>query len=608
MRFGNLFSYSVAGLMLLATVCMCTPESLPVADVLDVQFNEDGTATNVAASGIEFMRRQVPAMDMPFESGGRMVAPFSNVWGSKAASTSYYYDYKGKPEVVEAISSGHSFEVLLRPHFDGPLLDWEIKILSSLSGGGTGIVVSGAAAGHGNEFAFIPFTESGEDRGYRWALSGVTPQSDVDYHVVGVWDKENSNARIYVNGELCGTADAPGELVMPSWDVFHQMTLGAGTHPHFHGGVDAFAGTISVARIYSRALSDDEVASLYHREKKFLRSYREPKFMRTTMFRGLAAKPGVTFPVYGTCFREGDRLEFVPVSGDGEPFMLDVTIEADRAVVTLPDALSDAEYEVFAWRGAYSQLIGRTCFTIVDRMPKPTCVIAHQGDFNRLEAGQNTASSFLYAVKAGYYGSETDAQITADGVVVINHDSMLKGVDINTSPYEKVKDLIVDDYHQERIATLKQLLDILVENPDSPTKLVLEVKRQARAPECVDSAVALVRRMGLQDRVDYISFDKPACREIAAQNVEGVSAYLDHDLDPYEVKELGMSCMDKAYPYMRDEWYDLSHELGLTVNIWTPDGADEMIGMINKGADFITTNSPVRLNMIRRHYVDNEGE
>ncbi|MBQ0144220.1 MAG: hypothetical protein KBS78_03455 [Bacteroidales bacterium] len=114
--------------------------------------------------------------------------------------------------------------------------------------------------------------------------------------------------------------------------------------------------------------------------------------------------------------------------------------------------------------------------------------------------------------------------------------------------------------------------------------------------------------MGLQDRVDYISFDKPACREIAALNVEGVSAYLDHDLNPYEVKELGMSCMDKAYPYMRDEWYDLSHELGLTVNIWTPDGADEMIGMVNKGADFITTNSPVRLNLIRRHYVDNEGK
>lgn len=608
MRFKNPFSYSVAGLMLLATVCMCTPESLPVADVLDVQFNEDGTATNVAPSGVAFMRRQVPTMDMPFRTGGRLVAPFSNAWGCKAPSTSYYYDYKGQPELVEAIAGGHSFEVLVRPHFDGQLPDVEVKILSSLSGGGCGIVVSGATADRGNEFAFIPFTESGDDKGYRWALSGVTPESDVDYHVVGVWDKENASARVYVNGRLCGTVDAPGDLVMPSWDVFHQMSLGAGTHPHFQGGVDAFAGTISVARIYGRALSDEEVSSLYRSEKKFLRHYKEPKFMGTTMFRGLAAKPGVTFPVYGTCFREGDRLSFVPVSGDAEPFTLDAAVEPDRVVVTLPDALSDAEYEVFALRGAYSQLIGKTRFTIVDRMPKPTCVIAHQGDFNRIEAGQNTASSFMYAVKAGYYGSETDAQITADGVIVINHDSMLKGVDINTSPYEAVKDLVVDDFHHEKIATLQQLLDILVENPDSPTKLVLEIKRQARAPECVDSAVALVRRMGLQDRVDYISFDKPACREIAALNVEGVSAYLDHDLNPYEVKELGMSCMDKAYPYMRDEWYDLSHELGLTVNIWTPDVADEMIGMVNKGADFITTNSPVRLNLIRRHYVDNEGK
>lgn len=660
------FISSVALLALVVTVCFCSPaDILPAADIFDVQFNEDGTATNLSESGPQVLRCQTPTMDMPFKSGGRMVCPFSNDWGSKSAATSFSFDYKGNQGLMDVLSEGHSFEVLLRPHYEGRIPDHEIKILSSISGGGTGLVISAASGDHGNELAFIPFTQNGSDKNYRWALSGVVPESDVSYHVVGVWDKASAKAKIYVNGVLMNTVDAPGELVFPSWDLFHRFTLGAGTHIHFPGGIDAFTGTISTARIYGRALTDDEVAALYRSEKKFIRKYKEPEFMRTIMFRNLAAKPGALFSVFGTCFQEGDRLQFVPVTestssaataagsvgsagsasaaaGSATPaaavaasattagssataaaaaasattagsattadgsFILDAVLESDRILVTLPDCLQDTEYDVFALRGKYSQHIGRTRFTIVDKMPKPVNVIAHQGDFNLTGAGQNTASSFQYAVKAGYYGSETDAQLTSDGVIVINHDSLLKGVDINTSTYDEVKDLIVDDRSKEKIATLQQLLDILIENPDSPTKLVLEIKRQADAPACVDSAVALVRRLGLQDRVDYISFDKSACREIAALDVEGVSAYLDHDLDPYQIKELGMNCMDKAYPNMKDEWYDLSHELGLTVNIWTPDSAEEIAVMINKGADFITTNSPARLNMIRRHYLDNQ--
>jgi len=602
------FYISVAGLMFLATACLQTGADLPVADLLDVKFNDNGTATDVSPSARPVPRKQNPTMDMPFETAGRMVCPFTNDWYSRDAATSFCVDYDKDSVFVSSLSNGHSFELLLKPHFEGELKDCEVKIFSSLCGGGTGIVVSASTKDRGNEFAFVPFTADGEDKDYRWANSGVAPVSDVIYHVVGVYDKEASQSRIYVDGKLMDAEPAPGDLVMPEMSYFHQFTLGSGTHPHFAGGIDAFSGTIAVARIYGHPLTDEEVSALYRSERKFIRNYKEPKFIGTQMFRGLAAKPGVTFPIYGTCFKEGDVIEFVPESGDAESFSLDATVEPDRAVVTLPESLRDVEYKVFARRGGYSQHIGNTSFTIVDEMPKPTYVIAHQGDYNRLEAGNNTASSFRYAVEAGYFGSETDAQLTSDGVVVINHDRNLKGVDINSSTYEQVKDLIVDDINQEKIATLQQLLDILVANPDSPTKLILEVKRQQDAVACVDSSVALVRRMGLQDRVDYISFDKDACREYAALKVEGTSAYLDHDLDPWEVKALGVTCMDKAYQFMKDEWYDACHELGLTVNIWTPDRSEDMIGMINKGADYITTNSPARLALIRRHYVDNEGK
>ena len=48
---------------------------------------------------------------------------------------------------------------------------------------------------------------------WRWAQSDVTPEPGRYYHVVGVWDKTAEKAYIYVDGQLKGTADAPGELI-----------------------------------------------------------------------------------------------------------------------------------------------------------------------------------------------------------------------------------------------------------------------------------------------------------------------------------------------------------------------------------------------------------
>ena len=66
------------------------------------------------------------------------------------------------------------------------------------------------------------------------------------------------------------------------------------------------------------------------------------------------------------------------------------------------------------------------------------------------------------------------------------------------------------------------------------------------------------------------------------------------EMTPEELKEAGPAGMDyeldvlKAHP----EWIDRCHELGLKVNAWTVNEADDPQWCIYHKLDFITTNDP----------------
>jgi len=76
------------------------------------------------------------------------------------------------------------------------------------------------------------------------------------YHLVGVRDVPNNQMRLYVNGALAGTVaywpgdPAPGHTVI-------------GRAQFNNGMVDFWGGKIDQVHVYDRALSADEIASLY---------------------------------------------------------------------------------------------------------------------------------------------------------------------------------------------------------------------------------------------------------------------------------------------------------------------------------------------------------
>ena len=101
--------------------------------------------------------------------------------------------------------------------------------------------------------------------------------------------------------------------------------------------------------------------------------------------------------------------------------------------------------------------------------------------------------------------------------------------------------------------------------------------------------------MKLAKRVDYISFNLDACKELIKQDPKSNVYYLNGELGPKELKEMGFAGMDyhfKVYE-LHPEWIQECKALGLKTNVWTVDEIDMMKQMRDKGVDFLTTDLPV---------------
>jgi glycerophosphoryl diester phosphodiesterase len=148
----------------------------------------------------------------------------------------------------------------------------------------------------------------------------------------------------------------------------------------------------------------------------------------------------------------------------------------------------------------------------------------------------------------------------------------------------------------EFIPTLQQYLHEATRWP--LCRLILEVKphRNAKRDASISElAVELVETMGLASRTDYISFSKDACKRLHELAPEAKVAYLNGDLTPLQVKEMGLTGIDYSAATFdkHPEWPLEAKKLGLEVNVWTVDGEEELrrFGAM-KGIDIITTNDP----------------
>lgn len=226
------------------------------------------------------------------------------------------------------------------------------------------------------------------------------------------------------------------------------------------------------------------------------------------------------------------------------------------------------------------------------RVPR-TGIVAHRGWWKG--NAENSIASLAKAQEFGCWGSEFDLHLTADGVVVVNHDRTAKGIDIEKSPLETVRTVTLAN--GETIPTLDEYLAQGDKSPDCV--LVLELKPHDTPEQenaLVDGCLKALRahRMYDPDRIAFISFSHHICRELARKAPRFTVQYLSGDIAPADLHKEGINGIDYHFSvfYKHPEWVQEAHRLGMSVNVWTVDSRTDLEAMRDLGVDQITTNDP----------------
>ena len=229
-------------------------------------------------------------------------------------------------------------------------------------------------------------------------------------------------------------------------------------------------------------------------------------------------------------------------------------------------------------------------------------VIAHRGYWTAPGSAQNSLSSFSKADSIGVYGSEIDVWLTADDRLIVNHDRVYKGTDIDMekATAREIMQIVLPN-GTENIPSLDAYLELVASKPD--TRLILEMKSLSdlnREDLAAEKIVRALRRHGVLERTDIIAFSINACLAFKKLIPDTKIYYLNGDLPPKSIKKLGLAGIDYSMGALRrhPEWVKQAHDLGLEVNVWTVDSEEDMRYFIDLGVDYITTDYPERLQAL----------
>ena len=116
----------------------------------------------------------------------------------------------------------------------------------------------------------------------------------------------------------------------------------------------------------------------------------------------------------------------------------------------------------------------------------------------------------------------------------------------------------------------------------------------------VEAVLAAVEKAGMQDRIEYIAFSRHVCAELVRLCPGVKVAYLNGDLSPAELKDMGITGLDYQKSKMEGNptWLREARSLGLTVNVWTLNSESDMEWAVVRGVDYVTTDDPEMLKYV----------
>jgi len=230
--------------------------------------------------------------------------------------------------------------------------------------------------------------------------------------------------------------------------------------------------------------------------------------------------------------------------------------------------------------------------------PEPLA-FAHRGGAE--DAPENTMRAFEHAVRLGYRYLETDAHLTADGVLVAFHDDVLDRV---TDRAGRIGDLAWAEVAEARVAggeAIPLLEDLLLAFPQA------RINIDPKHDDAVEPLAALLTKLDAIDRVGIGSFS--SARLARMRRLCGPR--LCTSIGPAEILRLryggfgryAAGCVQVPVRWGRMQivnrrLLDACHRRGMQVHVWTINEPDEMHRLLDLGVDGLMTDRPAALKQV----------
>jgi len=235
-------------------------------------------------------------------------------------------------------------------------------------------------------------------------------------------------------------------------------------------------------------------------------------------------------------------------------------------------------------------------------LPQPI-IFAHRGA--SAHAPENTLAAFELALAQGADGIELDVKLSADGHVVVIHDST---VDRTTGAHGKVKDLSLaelralnagsffsSNFSTEKIPMLEEVFETFGKRVFINVELT---NYNTPRDHLVESVCMLVKKFNLQKHVMFSSF--------YASNLSKAHSYLPDvpcgllafgGLLGAWARSFGFAFGKYAalHPYLKDvtpQQVQRVHRLKRRVHVWTVNAEEDMRRLFGWGVDAIFTDDP----------------
>ena len=229
------------------------------------------------------------------------------------------------------------------------------------------------------------------------------------------------------------------------------------------------------------------------------------------------------------------------------------------------------------------------------RRDRPVMVLAHRGSSAR--APENTLAAFRLAAEQGADFVELDVQESADGEVMVVHDSDL--MKVGGSPMKIWETSAVElrsvdigshagpQYSGERVPTLAEALAVC----KGRCRVNVELKSYGHDQRLEERVASIVEAAGMANDCIFMSLDHDMVRTMKRLRpswrcgVLAAKAIGDFTSLPADFLAVAVKMATRRFVWQ-------AHRAGREVYVWTVDDPARMLDVMSLGADGLITNKP----------------